>query len=158
MGVEGFDDFVAVHYESVRRALTVVLGDVQRAEDVTQEAFAQALRRWSAVSAMERPSAWLYVVAMNRARRDLRREVRPTCITRPAPAGDIAGAVATSVGIETALASLAPRQRAVVVLRYLADLSTAQVAEAMGCAEGTVKSTLHAALVHLRVEMKEDDQ
>jgi len=46
----------------------------------------------------------------------------------------------------------------VVVLRYLADLSTAQVAEAMGCAEGTVKSTLHAALVHLRVEMKEDDQ
>jgi RNA polymerase sigma factor (sigma-70 family) len=52
---------------------------------------------------------------------------------------------------------LPARQRAVVVLRFLADLSTADVADALRCAEGTVKSTLHSALAHLRVEMDEQE-
>ena len=43
------------------------------------------------------------------------------------------------------------------MLRYLADLPLAEVAEAMGCAVGTVKATLHQALGSLRVELKEDD-
>jgi RNA polymerase sigma factor (sigma-70 family) len=155
--VDEFEAFVATHYERVRRALTVVLRDPRRAEDVTQEAFAQAMRHWSRVAAMERPEAWVYVVAVNRARRDLRHEVRPAAMIRPVLGQDVAGAVAISLAIETALAELTPRQRAVVVLRHLADLSTAQVAEAMGCAEGTVKSTLHTALVRLRVEMEDDE-
>ncbi len=46
----------------------------------------------------------------------------------------------------------------VVVLRYLADLGTDDVARALGCAPGTVKSTLHAALARLRVELAADDE
>jgi RNA polymerase sigma-70 factor (ECF subfamily) len=155
--VQDFQGFLLAHYEPVRRAIALALGDLQRAEDVTQEAFARAYRRWASVSVMERPVAWVYVVAMNQARRDLRREHRPAETVPTEPTGDVAGTVAIGVTLDTALKALAPRQRAAVVLRYLADLSTAQVADAMGCAEGTVKSTLHTALSHLRIELEEDE-
>ena len=98
--MDEFEAFVATHYERVRRALTVVLRDPRRAEDVTQEAFAQAMRHWSRVAAMERPEAWVYVVAVNRARRDLRHEVRPAAMIRPVLGQDVAGAVAISLAIE----------------------------------------------------------
>jgi RNA polymerase sigma-70 factor (ECF subfamily) len=155
--VQDFDAFLLAHYEPVRRGVALALGDLGRAEDVTQEAFARAFRRWRSVSAMDHPVGWVYVVAMNQARHDLRREQRPAARPGVEAPTDTAGAVATAVALETALKTLAPRQRAVVVLRYLADLPTAQVAEAMGCAEGTVKSTLHTALAHLRLEMEEDE-
>jgi RNA polymerase sigma-70 factor (sigma-E family) len=153
-----FEAFLAANYEPVRRSLAVALGDPVRAEDMTQEAFARAMTRWPSVSAMERPIAWVYVVALNQARHDFRRDDRPAAKAPATPIPDMAGAVVTTLSLETALASLAPRQRAVVVLRYLADLSVAEVAEAMGCAPGTVKSALHTALARLRVEMKEEDE
>ena len=56
-----------------------------------------------------------------------------------------------------AIATLPPRQREAVVLRYLADLPLADVADAMGCALGTVKATLHQALKALRIEFEETD-
>ena len=60
--------------------------------------------------------------------------------------------------MQAALAQLTDRQRAVVVLRYVADLPLAEIAEVMGCAVGTVKATLHQALAHLRVELEADDE
>jgi RNA polymerase sigma factor (sigma-70 family) len=45
---------------------------------------------------------------------------------------------------------LSPRRRAAVVLRYYADLSEADIAEALGCSKGTVKSLLHRALAQLK--------
>ncbi len=62
----------------------------------------------------------------------------------------------TSISVQAALARLPLRQRAAVVLRYLGGLSVSEVAQAMGCAEGTVKATLHAALQRLRVEFSEE--
>ena len=53
-----------------------------------------------------------------------------------------------------ALASLPARQRAVLVLRYLDDLSEAQTAAVLGCSVGTVKSQVHKALNHLRVHLE----
>jgi RNA polymerase sigma-70 factor (ECF subfamily) len=154
--MEGFDAFVAAHYEGVRRALSLALSDPGRAEDLAQEGFAQAWRRWGTVAEMERPVAWVYVVALNKGRRALGRERRLPTMAAPAMPRDLAGGVTTSVALRSALESLAPRQRAAVVLRYLADLTVAEVARAMGCADGTVKSTLHAALNHLRVELAEE--
>ena len=58
--------------------------------------------------------------------------------------------------VRSALARLPLRQRAAVVLRFLGGLSVAEVAEAMGCAEGTVKATLHGALRRLRIECDEE--
>ena len=61
------------------------------------------------------------------------------------------GMVETSAELIDALGALAPRQRAVLVLRYFEDLSEVQVAEAMGCSIGTVKSTTSRALDRLRL-------
>ena len=152
------EEFVAANFDAVRRALTVALNDPLRAEDLAQEAFAKAWRRWPQVSMMERPVAWVYVVAMNGMRREFRRAVRREAAVpdNAAPSQpDHAHTVVTSVTLHTALAELAPRQRTAVVLRYLADLTVPEVAKAMGCAEGTVKSTLHSALAHLQVELTE---
>jgi len=71
----------------------------------------------------------------------------------PASAPDPAGGVLTGMVVREALDRLAPRQRAAVILRYLGDLTVADIANVMGCAEGTVKATLHQALRNLRVDL-----
>lgn len=70
---------------------------------------------------------------------------------------DPAGRVATSVTLKAALVELSPRQRAVVVLRCLADLSTAEVADALRCAPGTVEATLHVGLKRLKIDLEKGD-
>ena len=68
-------------------------------------------------------------------------------------AADNTTAIATRLSVREAIATLPARQREAVVLRYLADLSLADVADAMGCAIGTVKATLHQAMQSMRVEL-----
>jgi RNA polymerase sigma-70 factor, ECF subfamily len=151
-----FESFFADHHDHVVRALTLAVGNRSRAEDLAQEGFARAYRRWRSVSVMERPVAWVYVVALNRFRRELRRQ------RSEPPAGathsdDPAASVAVVVSVRAALDTLSPRQRTAVVLRYLGDLRLAEVAEAMGCSVGTVKATLHNALRKLRVDLEEEE-
>ena len=130
------------------------------AEELTQEAFARACRHWRRVRALDRPVAWVYVVATNEARREWRREQRaasPVDLS-PSTLEDAAGTVATTLDVRAALAQLTARQRAAVVLRYVADLPVNEIAEVMGCAPGTVKATLHQALAHMRIELETDDE
>ena len=159
MAVRAFDEFFATHYGDLARTLTVALGDRAAAEEAAQEAMARALRRWRHVRSLDRPAAWLYVVAMNHVRDGWRKERRePRWETEfDAPTVDPSGGVTTVLSVREAIATLPARQREAVVLRYLADLPLADVAEAMGCAVGTVKATLHHALCSLRVELKEED-
>jgi DNA-directed RNA polymerase specialized sigma24 family protein len=71
---EGFDEFFDAHYAPVVRSLGLAFGDRPAAEDAAQEAFARARRRWHSVRGMDRPVGWVYVVAMNVARRTAKRE------------------------------------------------------------------------------------
>ena len=147
-----FDD----HYERVRRSLAVAFGDAGLAEELAQDAFTRALANWRRVSEMERPAGWVYVVALRAGRRRRRPEAaRPSA--EPASV-DIADAVARDVTLGASIARLPERQRIALVLRYLADLPVADVAAAMGCAVGTVKSTLHTALERLGVELREQEE
>jgi RNA polymerase sigma-70 factor, ECF subfamily len=155
--VVGFEAFFAAHADSVVRALTAALGDRSRAEDVAQEAFAAAYRKWARVSLMERPVAWVFVVAMNRARRDLRRESASPALPVVDLMRDPADPATARLTVLNGLARLAPRQRAAIVLRYLADLQIAEVASAMGCSVGTAKATLHAALANLRIRFDDTE-
>ena len=164
--VDSFEGFFDAHYDDVVRTLTLVVGDRDRADDAAQEAFAQAFRKWSTVSVMERPVGWVIVVGVNRLKRwiarggrarptdptdlgELRDDGHPDCADR----SDHAGAVAAGADLRVALDRLGRRQRATVVLRYLCDLSTDDVAKALGCSPGTVKSALHQALANLRVTL-----
>jgi len=151
-----FDGFFGAEYLRVLRSLTLVLGDRQAAEDAAQEAFARAYRRWSSVGQTERPGTWVYVVALRAERRRLARDARRPDAELEAVGADAIDDAVDRVWLVDALARLTPRQRCAVVLRYYADLSVADVAAAMGCADGTVKATLHTALERLHVRMSAD--
>jgi RNA polymerase sigma-70 factor (ECF subfamily) len=164
-----FEAFFDQHYAEVVRTLALAVGDPARAEDAAQEAFAKAYRRWPQVAAMDRPVGWVVVVGANQLRRWMARVERrsiPMAEPRLDDAGGDAGAAPPDAldgvldrdVLDAALAALPVRQRATVVLRHLCDLPTAEVARALGCAEGTVKSALHAGLRALRVELDEDDR
>jgi RNA polymerase sigma-70 factor (ECF subfamily) len=156
-----FESFFSDCHDRVVRTVTLALRDRALAEDLVQEAFARAYRRWSSVSVMARPEGWLYVVAVRGARRQLRRERSPfsgqTGLAQTTATEDYASHLALAVSLQAALDSLSPRQRAAVVLRYPGDLSLAEVARAMRCSVGTVKATLHVALAKLRVVLLEGE-
>lgn len=152
----GFDEFFAANYPSVVRSLTLATGDQGRAEDLAQDAFAKACRRWRRVSVMARPATWVYVVAVNADRRRFRRDARSLDASPVVDTvADGSGSVVARLVVRDALDRLAPRQRMAVVLRFLVGLQLNEIADAMGCAEGTVKSTISAALARLRVDLEE---
>jgi RNA polymerase sigma-70 factor (ECF subfamily) len=155
-----FEEFFGERYGEVVRSMRLMVGDHARAEELTQEAFARACRHWRRVRALDRPVAWVYVVATNEARREWRREQRAAAPAElpPSTVDDATGSVATTLDVRAALAQLTSRQRAAVVLRYVADLPVNEIAEVMGCAPGTVKATLHQALAHMRIELETDDE
>jgi RNA polymerase sigma factor (sigma-70 family) len=154
--VDDFDRFFFEHYVRVVGSLRLAGGAASEAEDAAQEAFAKAMVRWKAVSVMERPATWVYVVALRELRRrGRRRDQLGLGAEDPGTAAlpDHAGSVVTTEVVERALRALPPRQRLAVVLRFHADLTVREIGRAMRCSEGTVKSTLHAALERLRVDL-----
>ncbi|HYL53022.1 MAG TPA: sigma-70 family RNA polymerase sigma factor [Acidimicrobiia bacterium] len=151
-----FETFFNEHYEPVRRSLAVAFGDPVLAEELAQDAFARALASWRRVSKMDHAAGWVYVVALRAGRRRPNR-AQPAVTVEPVDA-DVADTVTRDVVLSAAIARLPERQRVALVLRYLADLPVADVAAAMGCAVGTVKSTLHAALERLGVEMQDQEE
>ena len=103
---------------------------------------------------MASPHAWLSTVGLNLARSWWRRRYAEQRANRRMAAGgrdDAPGAEPSDVlAVRSAVAGLPERQRAALVLRYYGGLSLAETAEALGCAEGTVKSLTHKAIVRLR--------
>jgi len=153
-----FAAFYDGNYPSVCRALTLALHDPHLAEEAAQEAFIRAYVYWRRVGRMHRPAGWVYVVAVHVA---FRRNRGGTGRAQPVPdaaviATDFADEVVQRETLRLAIAGLPERQRLAIVLRYLADLPIADVAAAMQCAVGTVKSTLHAALARLEVELDDE--
>ena len=157
-----FEQFFDEQYGTAVRAVALAIGNRDRAEDRVQDAFAKAYRKWSTVSSMARPDSWVYVVALNAERKGWHREERRAARAAvhldgsAEPLPDIATGAADAVSLRGALDALTDRQRTAIVLRYLADLPVVEIAHAMGCAEGTVKATLHQSLAKLRVELAEE--
>ena len=156
----GFTDFVRDRSTALlRTAVLLVGGDRGHAEDLLQGVLERMYVRWDRIDGP--PEAYarraLAHAAVNRWRTRRRRPELP--LTDPDPGGpDPAG---TRVGDGTAgvdlrdalvraLLTLPPRQRAVLVLRYLDDLPEDEVARALGCSVGTVKSQASRALARLR--------
>ena len=150
-----FEAFFAEAYASVFRGLAVAFRDPLLAEQAAQEAFTRAYTRWDRVGSTERPTGWTYVTAMRVARRR-RRDLFGDGESR-ADARDAADVV-DPVTMRAAIEALPTRQRVALVLRHYADLPLDDIARAMGCAVGSVKSTLHAAHTRLHVEPEDDDE
>ena len=158
---EEFEGFVAGSTEQLIRTAYLVVWDLPAAEDLVQECLLRVARRWPRVRTMQYPLAYARRVLVNLALDGAERRRRHTAeLAAPIAqalkdqldeaAGSALGAFAESWDLTAALAALAPRQRAALVLRYFEDLSETQVAELMGCSAGTVKSTTSRALQRLR--------
>jgi len=155
-GDGSFEAFFAEAYASVFRGLAVAFRDPLLAEEAAQEAFTRAYTRWERVGSMERPAGWTYVVAVRVARRR-RRDLLGDVAGR-VDAQDFADEVVDRLTMQAAIEELPTRQRVALVLRHYADLPLDEIAHAMGCAVGTVKSTLHAAHTRLHVQLEDDDE
>lgn len=134
-------------YRLAYRVAFRILGDRSDAEDVAQEALARAALRWSRLH--ERPEGWVCRVASNQAIDRYRRRRRQPQIA-VGPVGIVDERLGERADLVAALRKLPRRQREVVVLRYLADFSEEDVAVALGCSVGTVKSQASRGLSALR--------
>jgi RNA polymerase sigma-70 factor (ECF subfamily) len=145
-----FDEFYRANYEHICRAMTLSFRDPTIGEEITQEAFYRALRRWPKVSKLDHPGAWTIVVALN-CGRDLSRrrriqEDKARLVARTESESGGEAGVDDRLAIVGLLGSVTDRQREILVLRYISQLSVPEIAQLLKLAEGTVKATLHVAL------------
>lgn len=147
------------HYRPLVRLAALLLHDVGAAEEVVQDAFVAMHGSWRRLRDPEKALPYLRQAVVNRSRSRLRHlRVEERHLPRPAPDAASAeyGAMVELERAEVmhALAALPVRQREALVLRYYADLSEAQIAEAMGISAGAVKSHAHRGLAGLRATLE----
>jgi RNA polymerase sigma-70 factor (sigma-E family) len=149
-----FTEFVRLRGHSLLRIAFSLCGQQHSAEDLLQTALARAALKWRSIDGDPEPyvkrilyrqfvSAWRW------------RRSRPEVVVGDLPDavadGDHAERTALRLSLERALDTLPPKQRAVLVLRFLEDRSQQQAAEILGCSEGTVASQTSRALAKLRL-------
>lgn len=156
--IESFREFVQARFESLRVLAYVTCGDWQAAEDAVAGALARLYLRWNRVAAPHAYARTMVVrAAIGEKRRPWRRE-RPVGDALPdLPGPDLPGNVDERLRLRAALWRVPPRQRAVLVLRYLEDLSVDETAEVLGCSAGTVRSQCARGLGRLRAVLGADD-
>jgi RNA polymerase sigma-70 factor (sigma-E family) len=148
--MDGFKEFVETRYMDLLRIGFLLTGSAHDAEDLVQGSLVKLMRRWDRV---DTPYAYMRRIMVNQHVTWWRRVVRRETVTDDLPelaTGDAADGVVQRQELNAALRSLAPRTRAVVVLRYVADLPESEVAEILGCSLGTVKSQASRGLARLR--------
>jgi RNA polymerase sigma-70 factor (sigma-E family) len=145
---DAFTELYRTHYSALVRLAAVVVDDDAVAEEVVQEAFARLHMRWARV---DDPASYVRRSTVNGCRDILRRRrVERTFLRRqttddPKPEPDFLG---------DALARLPARERIALVLRHYEGLSEQQIAEALGCPPGTVKTLLHRGGKRLRQQLE----
>ena len=136
-----FDALFRREFGPITRTAYLIVGDWEVAREIAQDAFVQVLRHWKKVREMESPGGWVRRVAIRDAVRSRRRDARGRSLLRTAVSAFVA-APPIDVDLRQALLALPKRQRAVVALHYLDDRPVAEIAELLGCSEGTVKTHL----------------
>jgi RNA polymerase sigma factor (sigma-70 family) len=120
------------------------------AEELVQDAFVDLFRNWDTV---RDPSAWLRRAVMSRCTSWVRRQHLERRVAARHDVPEPAIPDETGVAVREALLALSVRQRAAVVLRYLEDASERDIADALGCRRGTVKSLLSRAMSKLQKDL-----
>lgn len=147
-----FADYVAGRWPALVRYASVVSGDRAEAEDIVQSVLVKVATRWPLLRNHGDLDSYVRT-AIVRTQISRWRRHKVALDHPPAPpvaSYDESARADTSMAVMAALRQLPPRQRAVLVLRYLDDLSEAQTAAALKCSVGTVKSQASKALASLR--------
>lgn len=150
-----FSAYVAARRKALLRTAYLLTGDHHTAEDLVQNALARVYSRWHGIRDHGAIDAYVRRTLFNEHlglwRRAWRRFEHSTDqVPEQAPAQPVVDSTDVDEQLWNAIQSLAPRQRAVVVLRYYETLSEAEIAAVLGCSPGTVKSTSSRAMTKLR--------
>jgi len=140
-------------------ALVAAIAGHARAEEIAQEALLRAHREWGRVAEYDKPGAWVRRVAINLATSSRRRHlVELRALTRAGSRRQLDAPPPEVDGFWAMVRDLPPRQAAAVVLHYLDDRSIRDIADILGCAEGTAKSHLHKARQTLAARVAAQEQ
>ena len=161
-----YEELVRRHQQIAFRTALVLAGSPADAEEAAQDGFVKAWRALPRFRAGAPFRPWLLAIVANEARTRRRAAGRRAAWTAraaqaagpPGVAGDPAAAVLVrerAAELQSALAALDERDRTVLTLRYLLDLSERDMAAVLGCRPGTVKSRLSRALERMRREVAE---
>ena len=150
-----FEHWYQAEYQRLVNSVAMVIGDRPLAAEAVAEGFTRALARWERVGRMGHRSGWVYRVAVNHAKRTLRRSTQerqllqasvPTILAVAAP-------VERDHELWEAVGRLPDRMRTVVVLRYVADLTEPAIASTLGIRRGSVATMLRRARERLADEL-----
>lgn len=151
-----FAEYFTARRDAVRRTAFLLCGDWHRADDLAQTAFVALHRHWRKVRDKQALDAYvrrtLVRAVIDESRRPWRRErfVDEVPESPGDPGHDLGDGVATKEALLDGLRRVPPRQRAVLVLRFLEGMDVAATAEMLGCSDGTVKSQTARGLDALR--------
>jgi RNA polymerase sigma-70 factor (sigma-E family) len=161
-GPRGHDEEFIAYYTAraahLRNTAYLLCGDWHLAEDLMHQAFAKLYRSWQRIERNEGLDAYARRILMSAFLDERRRPWRRERVTEPgSPALERVQPGPDDppdpVYLRTALLRIPKRQRAVLVLRFWADLSVESVAEILGCTAGTVKSQTSHGLDNLRAPL-----
>jgi len=161
-----FEELLASHRASAFRVATVVLGSANGADDVVQDASVRAWRSVSRVDAERGFRSWYLRVVANTARNDRRSRSRRAALAlrlAAQPDRDTADPEEHAVTdtdrrrVIDAMNRLDRDDRLVIALRHFEQLSESEMADVLGCPNGTVKSRLSRAMSRLRVQLIHDE-
>jgi RNA polymerase sigma-70 factor (sigma-E family) len=151
----GFRDYVTSRSGSLLRMAYVLTRNLADAEDLLQAALAKTYQAWDRIEDRNALDGYVRRAMVNTHISWWRRrrvEEYPTDEIPDRAVSDHAADSELSDAVQRALDRLPSRMRAAVVLRYFEDMSEAEVAEALGISQGTVKSTVSRAVAKLRID------
>ena len=138
---------------ALHRVAFLLSGDEYQADDLVQETVTKLYARWPRIAGVDNLDAYVHTMLVRTFLDDRRRGWWKVRLLGTATPDRVAGpepAYEERAVLRGALAQVPPRQQAVLVLRFLCDQPVAEVARALGCTEGTVKSQTAHGLAALR--------
>lgn len=150
-----FEEFVERELPRLQRLALSLTGQHADADDLVQEALTRTCLHWGKVTASASPGAYVRTILTNaflssRRRRSASEIVSTEVVDRGGESPDPTVQFIQRHDLLSEVLRLPPNQRVVIVLRYLEDLSVADVASILGTREGAVRATCHRALAKLR--------
>lgn len=163
---EAFNELVKRHYKKIYGLAYRMLGNVEDADDATQESFLEAYKSLESFQYRSKFSTWLYRVAINTCQQFIRKDksriraisafeenVKYQSPNSPKTPDHLALERERDKLIQSAINQLPEKQRLVVILFYMQHLKYREIAELLECSEGTVASRLNSALKKLRPKL-----
>jgi RNA polymerase sigma factor (sigma-70 family) len=159
MSLRPFEEIVAEHGEVVMRVCRALLGG-RDAEDAWSETFLAALRRYPDLAPDSNVKGWLVTIAHNKAidalRATSRRPVPSAELPEPVAAAEAGDGLEPGGALRRAIDALAPKQRAAVVFRYVADLSYDEIGELIGSTPSAARRSAADGIANLRTAYRKD--